>query len=191
MDSPWYLIQNINKIDSPALVIYPHLIQKNIDRMKEIAGDINRLRPHVKTHKMAEVVKMQMENGIQKFKCATIAEAEMLGSTGAKDVLLAYQPIGRKVHRLLQVIEQFPNTKYACLVDNKEAATNIAQSFLAKNQTIEVWLDLDVGQHRTGIFANQPALDLFLFCPPVLILFSVICFSFLTRKIKFYCFVYL
>lgn len=132
--------------------------------MKEIAGDVNRLRPHVKTHKMAEVVKMQMENGIQKFKCATIAEAEMLGSTGAKDVLLAYQPIGPKVHRLIQVIEQFPNTKYACLVDNEEAATNIAQSLLAKNKTIEVWLDLDVGQHRTGIFADQRALDLLLFC---------------------------
>jgi len=159
-----YNIQNIHEIDSPALVIYPHLIQKNIDRMKEIAGDVNRLRPHVKTHKMAEVVKMQMDNGIKKFKCATIAEAEMLGKTGAVNVLLAYQPVGPKVNRLAAIVEQFPNTNFACLVDDLAAAENISTTFLSKNKTIEVWLDLDVGQHRTGIFADQKALDLFLFC---------------------------
>ncbi len=159
-----YQIQNIHEIDSPALVVYPHLVQKNIDRMKEIIGDVNRLRPHVKTHKMAEVVKMQMDNSIQKFKCATIAEAEMLGKIGAVDVLLAYQPVGPKVNRLVEIIEQFPNTKFACLVDDTDASRDISNVFLSKNKTIEVWLDLDVGQHRTGIFADQRALDLFLFC---------------------------
>lgn len=164
MNSTWYQIQNIHEIDSPALVIYPHIVQKNIDRMKEIAGDVNRLRPHVKTHKMAEVVKMQMDNGIKKFKCATIAEAEMLGQTGAVNVLLAYQPVGPKVNRLADIIDQYPNTQYACLVDNADAAENISTVFSSKNKTIEVWLDLDVGQHRTGVFADQRALDLFLFC---------------------------
>ncbi len=159
-----YQIQNIHEIDSPALVVYPHIVQKNIDRMKEIAGDVNRLRPHVKTHKMAEVVKMQMDNGINKFKCATIAEAEMLGQVGAVNVLLAYQPVGPKVNRLADIIDQYPNTKFACLVDDTDAAENISIVFLSKNKTIEVWLDLDVGQHRTGIFADQRALDLFLFC---------------------------
>ncbi|MFK7773324.1 MAG: D-TA family PLP-dependent enzyme [Saprospiraceae bacterium] len=159
-----YQIKNIDEIDSPALVIYPHIIQKNIDRMKEIVGDINRLRPHVKTHKMAEVVKMQMDNGIKKFKCATIAEAEMLGKTGAVNVLLAYQPVGPKITRLAAIVEQFPQTNFACLVDDATTAENISTTFLAKNKTIEVWLDLDVGQHRTGISADQRALDLFLFC---------------------------
>lgn len=159
-----YQIKNIEEIDSPALVVYPHFVQKNIDRMKEIVGNINRLRPHVKTHKMAEVVNMQMNNGIQKFKCATIAEAEMLGQANAVDVLLAYQPVGPKVNRLAKIIDQFPKTKFACLVDDLDAAQNISNVFLSKNKTIEVWLDLDVGQHRTGIFADQRALDLFLFC---------------------------
>jgi len=38
-----YQIKNINEIDSPALVVYPHLVQKNIDRMKEIVGDVRPL----------------------------------------------------------------------------------------------------------------------------------------------------
>lgn len=164
MNSSWYQIQNIDEIDSPALVVYPHIIQKNIDRMKEIVGDINRLRPHVKTHKMVEVVKMQLDNGIKKFKCATIAEAEMLGQAGAVSVLLAYQPVGPKVNRLAAIIEKFPQTNFACLVDDLAAAENISTTFSSKNKKIEVWLDLDVGQHRTGVFADQRALDLFLFC---------------------------
>lgn len=159
-----YQIQNIHEIDSPALVIYPHLVQKNINRMKEIVGDVKRLRPHVKTHKMAEVVKLQMDNGIKKFKCATIAEAEMLGKSNAVNVLLAYQPVGPKINRLATIIKQFPQTNFACLVDDHTTAENISTVFSSQNKTIEVWLDLDVGQHRTGIFANQSAFDLFLFC---------------------------
>ncbi|MDB4769027.1 MAG: D-TA family PLP-dependent enzyme [Saprospiraceae bacterium] len=159
-----YQIQNIDEIDSPALVVYPHLVQQNIDRMKEIAVDVNRLRPHVKTHKMAEVVKMQMDNGIKKFKCATIAEAEMLGQAGAVSVLLSYQPVGPKVNRLAAIVEQFPQTNFACLVDDLAAAKNISRIFLSKNKTIEVWLDLNVGQNRTGIFADKRALDLLYFC---------------------------
>ena len=165
MNKPdWYTIQNIDEIDSPALVVYPDRIQKNIERMKEIVGDVQRLRPHIKTHKMAEVVRMQMENGIHKFKCATIAEAEMLGNEGVANVLLAYQPVGPKVHRLLELVEKFPNTQFAALVDNKKSAQHIDSIFSNKNKTLQLWLDLDVGQHRTGVFADQRALNLFLFC---------------------------
>ena len=63
---------------------------------------------------------MMMEAGVHKFKCATITEAELLGRSGAPDVLLAYQPHGPKVYRLLQIMRTYPGTKYACLVDNPE-----------------------------------------------------------------------
>lgn len=160
----WYNIQNINEIDSPALVVYPNRINKNIERMKEIIGGIQRLRPHIKTHKMAEVVALQQQHGIQKFKCATIAEAELLGQSNAVDVLLAYQPIGPKAIRLANLIDHFPKTKYACLVDDQNAAQYLSDIFQSKNKVLEVWLDLDVGQHRTGVFADNRALDLFLLC---------------------------
>ena len=160
----WYHIKNIKEIDSPALVVYPHRIQKNIERMLEIIGNTQRLRPHVKTHKMAEVIQLQQKNGIHKFKCATIAEAEMLGQCEVVDVLLSYQPVGPKVHRLAKLIAHFPKTKFACLVDDQDSAQYISDVFQEKNKTVQVWLDLDVGQHRTGVFADQRALSLFLFC---------------------------
>ena len=61
--------------------------------------------------------KLMIEAGITKFKCATIAEAEMLGQCGAKDVVLAYQPLGPKLNRFIEVIKKYPATKYSCLTD--------------------------------------------------------------------------
>ena len=78
---PWYEINNIDEIDSPAMVVYPDHIRKNIDKMIETVGTPDRLWPHVKTHKMTEVAQMQLEKGITQFKCASIAEGEMLGSS--------------------------------------------------------------------------------------------------------------
>lgn len=81
----WYEVTNIDQIDSPALLIHPDRIQHNIETMiKNVGGDVNRLFPHVKTHKMAEVTKMQLAMGINKFKCATISEMEMTIEAGAK-----------------------------------------------------------------------------------------------------------
>src|SRR5437764_2320153 len=88
----WYVVNNIEQIDSPALVIYPDRVKKNIELAISIAGSVNRLRPHVKTHKSPDVTNMLIEAGITKFKCATISEADMLGACKAPDVLLAYQP---------------------------------------------------------------------------------------------------
>ncbi len=92
-----------------------------------------------------------MEEDIYKFKCATIAEAEMLAECGVSDVLLAYQPIGPKVERLFDLISRFKTTLFSCLVDNKECAKAIAIEALKRNCCIPVWLDLNVGMNRTGI----------------------------------------
>ena len=79
----WYHVSNVAEVDSPALLVYPDLIEENIRRMiAMIGGNRERLRPHIKTHKMADIVRMQMAQGITKCKCATIAEAEMAAQCG-------------------------------------------------------------------------------------------------------------
>jgi len=147
----WYELHNINTIDTPAVLVYPERMLDNIRLLKQTVGDVQRLRPHIKTSKMIEAVQLLQGEGINKFKCATIAEAEMLGLAGAGDVLLAYQPVGPKVDRLLQIVEQYPDTKYACLVDNSASAIAIAATFAAALRTVPVYIDLNVGMNRTGI----------------------------------------
>jgi D-serine deaminase-like pyridoxal phosphate-dependent protein len=161
--SDWYTINNIDQLDTPALVVYPDRVKENIRILKQFVPDVNRLRPHVKTNKCAEVCRLMMDQGIYKFKCATIAEAEMLALIGAPDVLLAYQPVGPKVSRLIELIQKFPNTLFGCLVDNLDSATSLSEQAEKKGMKISVYIDLNVGMNRTGILPED-ALELFAKC---------------------------
>jgi D-serine deaminase-like pyridoxal phosphate-dependent protein len=158
----WFEIKNVDTIDSPALVIYKERVQQNIQSLIQMK-DVAHLRPHVKTNKIAEVCKMMLDAGITKFKCATIAEAEMLGMINAPDVLLAYQPTPIKAKRLLQLIQKYPSTHFSCLIDDAENAKNIASVFSENSSSLDVYIDLNVGQNRTGI-QPKDALQLFENC---------------------------
>ena len=81
-----YDIKDTSEIITPQLVYYKDIIIENIKKAIRIAGSDKRLWPHVKSHKTAEMVKLQMEMGIERFKCATIAEAEMVADCGAGDI---------------------------------------------------------------------------------------------------------
>jgi D-serine deaminase-like pyridoxal phosphate-dependent protein len=161
---PWYTITNMITIDTPALAIFPERVKQNIQLLMSMVAGIEWLRPHVKTHKMAEVTQLLLQAGITKFKCATIAEAEMLGQAGAPDVLLAYHIVGPKIYRLLQLVKKYPATTYSCLIDNTHTAENIAAVFAAAGLTLRVFLDLNVGMNRTGIIPGPEALELYLAC---------------------------
>lgn len=160
----WYHINNIDVIDSPALVIYKDRVIQNIDTAISMIGDVNSLRPHVKTHKTKEAAQLMMDAGITKFKCATIAEAEMLAMINAPDVLLAYQPIGPKLGRFIQLIKKYPATKFSCLVDNIPSSKSIADAAAANNIEIKVFIDLNIGMNRTGMVPGIEVIDLYSEC---------------------------
>jgi D-threonine aldolase len=158
----WFTISNISEIDSPALIIYPDQVKENLRVLKDFVPDTNRLRPHVKTNKCAQVCQMMMEAGIKKFKAATIAEAEMLAMINAPDVLLAYQPIGPRGVRFVQLIKKYPSTRFGCLIDNEETAKELSVLASREQIKIRIWIDLNVGMNRTGILPEQ-ALELYSF----------------------------
>ena len=157
----WYTLDNTAQIVSPSLLIYPDRIEKNIQLMVAMAGDAGKLRPHIKTHKTAEIIQMQMAYGINKFKCATIAEAALLGRCGATDILLAMQPVGANVERFFNLIETYPKSVFSTIVDSEYSVKAISK--IAKTQTIKVglYLDLNTGMNRTGIVPDISAVHLF------------------------------
>ena len=157
----WFEIKDIDQLDSPVLTVFPERVKQNIQTAIDMVGNVDRLRPHVKTHKSPDATRLMMQAGITKFKCATIAEAEMLGQCGAKDVVLAYQPLGPKLRRFIEIIKTYPQTLYACLTDNEQAAREQALAFSAAGLTVPVYIDLNVGMNRTGITPGEKAVDLY------------------------------
>jgi D-threonine aldolase len=154
----WYEADNVEEYDSPALLLYPDRIKENIRRLIEKA-DPGYLRPHVKTNKIAEVCRLMQDAGIQKFKAATIAEAEMLAMIKAADVLLAYPPVSPKIKRLIRLIQKYPGTRFSCLVDHAEQIKSISSLFAKEGLVAHVYIDLNLGMNRTGVRPeNVPAI---------------------------------
>jgi D-serine deaminase-like pyridoxal phosphate-dependent protein len=153
--SNWYELDDPAAVESPGLVFYEDRIRENIKTLIGMIDDKSRLRPHVKTHKSAEVTKLMLQAGLKKFKCATIAEAEMLGSCEAPDVLLAYQPVGPNIQRFMVLQKRFPATQFSCITDNLGAAKNIAAAAAENDLHVLIYIDVNVGMNRTGILPKN------------------------------------
>lgn len=148
---PWHQIREVERLPTPALVIYPDRVRENIRQAIHLAGGPKRLRPHIKTHKMSAVVRMHLELGVSKFKCATIAEAEMAADAGARDILVATQLAGANLARLRELRERFPEAVFSVICDNPKTATELN----ALGGDLPVYLDVDCGQGRTGLPAAE------------------------------------
>lgn len=159
--NPYYAIRDTSHIFSPALLFYKDLIRNNIARAIEMAGNAERLRPHVKTHKTREIVRLEMEAGIRKHKCATIAEAEMVASCGVPDLLIAYSLVGPNCGRLARLMRAYPHCRFSVLADHSAGIMALSKAMAAGNQQVDVLLDIDVGQHRTGIAPGVEAIELY------------------------------
>ncbi len=161
-ESGWYEVRNVEEIPSPALLVYHDRMVENIRRMLAIAGAPGRLRPHVKTHKTGEIVRLQVEHGIRKCKCATIAEAEMAARNGATDILMAMQPVGPAVDRLLELKRQFSDAVFSTIVDAPEIVRRLGFASAASGFRTAVYVDINCGMNRTGIAPGEEAFQLYL-----------------------------
>ncbi len=155
----WYRPENETSVFTPALLVFPDRIEENIRRMIAMAGEAKRLRPHVKTHKIAELIELQVHMGITSFKCATLSEVELVAAHGGQDVLLAYPLLGPDISYFFQLADTNPDTRFSATVDSLTACRLISEQAEISHRVVSVFVDLDNGMHRTGI-APDKAFDL-------------------------------
>ncbi len=160
MNADYHLVDT-SDIVTPALIVFRDLLERNLAEMIRIAGGPSRLRPHCKTHKMSAVVRREIELGITKHKVATIAEAEMLALAGAPDIFLAYNLVGPNIRRAVEFVTRFPGVKFFVTADHAEPIAALGQAMAAAGKSIGVLLDLDTGQHRTGVEVGSKARELY------------------------------
>lgn len=158
---PRYRVDDTSEILSPGLVLYRDLLEENLDHILRIAGTPDRLRPHCKTHKMSEVTRIELSKGIRKHKCATFAEAEMLGDCGVKDIVMAYNIVGPNIARAVAFRRKYPDVEFRVTADHPLPVSALGRAMSAAGLVIEVLLDLDCGQHRTGIAVGPQAKQLY------------------------------
>ncbi len=146
---------------SPSLVVDRGVVRTNLDAMIAMAGGPQRLRPHVKTHKMPAIIRMCEEKGITKQKVATVAEAEMTAEAGCRDIFLAYPIIGPNIARIAKLAHHFPDTTFRVLMDDPQSTEVLDVGMKRLGIRLHVLLDLEVGMGRTGIAPGDAAFALY------------------------------
>jgi len=147
----WFKPVHSDSLSTPSILLFPDRIEENIQRMIGICGRAERLRPHVKTHKISEIVKLQMKLGIRRFKCATLAEVEMVAGAGGKDILLAYPLLGPSISMWPDLMDRFPECRLSVTVDSEAALAFLEKATRSHGRQLELFVDIDNGMHRTGI----------------------------------------
>ncbi|MEN2402083.1 D-TA family PLP-dependent enzyme [Flavobacterium sp. MC2016-06] len=156
MEENWWKIDPKTLIDTPFLAVYEDRLLQNIEHLIEtVNGDVEKLRPHIKTHKIGEILDLFKVYNIHKVKCATIAEAELCAIHKIPDILLAYQLVGIRKNRWISLIEKYPFSQFSTIVDNLESAEALNEIAKKNKLTLTVYIDLNTGMNRTGISISE------------------------------------
>jgi D-serine deaminase-like pyridoxal phosphate-dependent protein len=132
-------------IPTPALALDLDEFDANLVRMADaVKGSGKKLRPHAKAHKCVEIAKRQIAAGAVGICVATVAEAELMSKAGLNGLLLT-SPVAdpRKMSRIVR-------TGAMVVVDHVQQVDWYEQSAHDASRTVDVLIDLDVGDHRTG-----------------------------------------
>jgi D-serine deaminase-like pyridoxal phosphate-dependent protein len=145
-DAEDYRIREVDEVMTPALAIYPEMVDQNIETtLRLVGGDADRLRPHVKTAKLLSVMRQWAAHGVTHFKCSTSLELLTVCEAGATDVLLAYPAVGAGARRVRELAEQFPKVRVSALVESA------AQVETWRGSRVGLFIDINPGMDRTGV----------------------------------------
>jgi D-serine deaminase-like pyridoxal phosphate-dependent protein len=144
-----------NQVPTPALLVDLDALEANLTRMAErVKQSRKKLRPHAKAHKCVEIAKLQIAAGATGISVATLAEAELMSKAGITGLLLT-SPVADplKIARIVQ-------TGAMVAVDHVQQVEWYEQAAAKCGLTVDVLVDLDIGDHRTGARSTEQALEI-------------------------------
>jgi D-serine deaminase-like pyridoxal phosphate-dependent protein len=154
-------VTKVRDLDTPAVTIQLDVMDANIRRVQ---AHLDRLgignRPHIKTHKVPDIGRMQLAAGAIGITCQKIGEVEVFADAGvAPDVLLTYNVLGQaKTERLMAVARRV--SRLTVVLDNETVARGLAQAGQRHGQDVPFLIECDTGFGRNGVQTPEAALDL-------------------------------
>ncbi len=150
---------NINRLETPALILDSKKFNHNIQAMKKILdGSSLELRPHFKSHKCAEIAHLQIKNGAKGMTCAKLSEAVELVDCGIEDILIANQITdSRKIRRLADLAGDCHLT--VC-VDSVHNIKELGVAAKNAGTIIHCFIEYEIGMKRCGVTTKEEVLKL-------------------------------
>ena len=151
----------IEDLDTPAVVVLLDRLEDNITRVQAMISTHGRNnRPHIKTHKIPAVAKMQMDAGAIGLTCQKLGEAEVFINAGiCDDFLLTYNIIGeRKTDKLMELASRVK--RLAVVADNETVLRGLSEAGQRHNRDVQLLIECDTGFGRNGVQSPEAALEL-------------------------------
>lgn len=150
---------HLDELETPVPVVDLDRMEANITRLQTYL-DEHRLanRPHIKTHKIPAIAKLQMDAGAVGITCQKVSEAEVMAEAGFTDILIPYNIIGEsKLKRLMSLSAR---AKISVTTDSAFTARGLSKAAQTAGLTLTVLIEFDSGLHRCGVQFPQEAAEL-------------------------------
>lgn len=149
----------IRDLPTPFLTADLDAVERNVRRMQDYCDNHGlALRPHVKTHKLPRVARLQLDAGACGITCQKLGEAERMADDGIDDILITFPLLGTgKAERFAALATR---VKLSVAADSETVARGLSAALEAAGAEAGFLVDCDTGYGRTGVQTAEEAADL-------------------------------
>ncbi|ARU05992.1 alanine racemase [Comamonas serinivorans] len=154
----------VHDLPTPCLVVDLDALNRNVQRMAAYCARHKvRLRPHAKTHKSADIGRVQMQAGAVGVCVQKVSEAEALVDVGASKLLITNEVIAPlKLMRVAELAQCVAgrNGQLGIVVDSLQGIDALGAAMALVHASIDVYVEINVGQNRCGVPPGEAAVPL-------------------------------
>jgi D-serine deaminase-like pyridoxal phosphate-dependent protein len=149
----------ILELQTPFPTVDLDAVDRNIQRMQRYCDDHGlALRPHVKTHKLPRIARLQLDAGARGITCQKLGEAELMADESFDDILITFPLVGTgKAERLAELAGR---TRVTVAADSEVVARGLSSALEARGTSSGFLVDCDTGFGRTGVQSPSDAAEL-------------------------------
>ncbi|MFN0193514.1 MAG: alanine racemase, partial [Aestuariivirga sp.] len=151
--------KSLGELQTPVPLIDIAIVERNIRKWQQRCNKLGLAnRPHIKTHKLAALAQLQLDEGAKGITVQKLSEAEVMAKAGMSDMLLTFNAVGRpKLERLAALAR---TTAISVVADSEAVVHGVAEAGKSAGRDIAVLIECDTGGKRNGVQSPEAALEL-------------------------------
>lgn len=144
----------IEELETPSVLIDLDRMEANIRAMQALCDSHGlAFRPHIKTHKIPAIARLQIEAGAKGLACQKVSEAEVFAQAGFNDIQIPYNIVGAK--KTGRLVDLALYNKITVSADSPAVIAGLGEAAAAHDMSLRVLVELMTDIRRAGTDVNH------------------------------------